>query len=156
MNLRQTIPSQVNIEEFLGRDFFSNYPNAQTVKETIDMVQLQFQISDEARDLKAAKAHGTDGTILESLVLFAMQRLVEKNCLIHVGKSTYKWKSGVRYYGRCPMKDVNYCIYRLTEMTKVHIPMERAVTVLNSICNPETVAAAVHKFQLTNPENVIA
>ena len=78
MNLRETIPSQTDIEEFLARDFFPKYPDPMPLAETVDMVQLQFEVPDDARALPCPRAHGTDGTILECLTWFAMKRLEER------------------------------------------------------------------------------
>jgi len=52
MNLRETIPSQTDIEEFLARDFFPKYPNPMPLAETVDMVQLQFEVPDDALPLE--------------------------------------------------------------------------------------------------------
>jgi hypothetical protein len=150
MNLRETIPPQSDIEEFLGRDFFPKYSKPQTVLETIDIVQLQFGIPDEARALKCPRGHGTEGSLLEALVLFAMVRLEERGFLVHVGTSTYRWKSGVRYFSKAPRKDVEHCLYRLRTMTEAHVPLEQAVSILiDAKWTVDAVLTAQSKLNLT-------
>ena len=114
MNLRETIPSQTDIEEFLARDFFPKYPDPMPLAETVDMVQLQFEVPDDARALPCPRAHGTDGTILECLTWFAMKRLEERGFLVRVSKASYRWKVGVKYYGKeVPRRDLSLCLYRI-------------------------------------------
>ena len=58
MNLRETIPTQAEIEEFLARDFFPKYPDPMPLAETVDMVQLQFEVPDDARSCLARERTG--------------------------------------------------------------------------------------------------
>ena len=151
MNLRETIPSQTDIEEFLARDFFPKYPNPMPLAETVDMVQLQFEVPDDARKLPCPRAHGTDGTILECLTWFAMKRLEERGFLVRVGTASYRWKVGVRYFGKeVSRRDLSLCLYRLGEMTKVGMSLADSMDCLrHDKWEEATVLAAGHKFNLT-------
>ena len=151
MNLRETIPSQTDIEEFLARDFFPKYPDPMPLAETIDMVQLQFEVPDEARKLPCPRAHGTDGTILECLTWFAMKRLEERGFLVQVGTASYRWKVGVKYFGKeVSRRDLNLCLYRLGEMTKVGMSLADSMDCLrHDKWEEATVLAAGHKYNLT-------
>ena len=150
MNLRETIPTQGEIEEFLARDFFPHYSSPMPLSETIDMVQIQFEVPDEARKLPCARAHGTDGTILECLTWFAMKRLEEKGFLVQVGKTIYRWKVGVKYFGKVPGKDLSLCLYRLKLMTDLGMGLADSMDCLRrDKWEENTVLAAEHKYNLT-------
>jgi len=151
MNLRETIPSQTDIEEFLARDFFPKYPDPMPLAETVDMVQLQFEVPDDARKLPCPRAHGTDGTILECLTWFAMKRLEERGFLVKVDTAKYRWKVGVRYFGKeVSRRDLNHCLYRLGEMAKIGMSLAASLDVLRRAKWEEaTVLAAGHKYNLT-------
>ena len=157
MNLRETIPSQTDIEEFLARDFFPKYPDPMPLAETVDMVQLQFEVPDDARALPCPRAHGTDGTILECLTWFAMKRLEERGFLVRVSKASYRWKVGVKYYGKeVPRRDLNHCLYRLEQMAKIGMALAESLDCLRRDKWEEaTVLAAGHKFNLTNAKAVL-
>lgn len=141
------LPKRADIVTFLGRDFFPHYSTPQTVKETIDIVQLQFNISDEARKLLSPRAHGTDGTVLEALVLFSIQDLVDLRCLEHVGVSTYQWRKGAKYLGHCCMREVNECLVSFKILKEK--PVDEICMLLKSRWNEDTVLAARAKWELT-------
>ena len=150
MNLRETIPSQTEIEEFLARDFFPKYPDPMPLAETVDMVQLQFEVPDDARKLPCPRAHGTDGTILECLTWFAMKRLEERGFLVKVSKASYRWKVGVKYFSKVPVKDLHLCLYWLKLMTDLGMALADAMDCLRrDKWEEETVLAAGHKYNLT-------
>lgn len=119
--------------------------------ETVDMVQLQFEVPDDARKLPCPRAHGTDGTILECLTWFAMKRLEERGFLVRVGTASYRWKVGVRYFGKeVSRRDLSLCLYRLGEMTKVGMSLADSMDCLrHDKWEEATVLAAGHKFNLT-------
>ena len=112
MNLRETLPTQAEIEEFLARDFFPKYPDPMPLAETVDMVQLQFEVPDDARALPCPRAHGTDGTILECLTWFAMKRLEERGFPPRWARQLPAGKSGSSIPVRSPAEDLNHCFYR--------------------------------------------
>ena len=76
MNIHDSLPKQHEIEEFLGREFFPKYPYSLPLKEAVEMVQLEYEVSDDARALTIERGHGTDGTVLECLTYFAILRLM--------------------------------------------------------------------------------
>lgn len=152
MNLRETIPTQGEIEEFLARDFFPHYSSPMSLSETVDMVQIQFEVPDEARALPCPRAHGTDGTILECLTWFAMKRLEERGFLVQVGKTIYRWKVGVKYFGKeVSRRDLDCCLYRLGKMAETGISLAESMDWLrHDKWEEATVLAAGHKYNLTN------
>ena len=126
------------------------YADSMPLAEIVDMVQMQFEVPDDARKLPCPRAHGTDGTILECLTWFAMKRLEERGFLVKVGRASYRWKVGVRYLGKVPQKDLNLCLYRIHMMTDLGMALADAMDCLRrDKWEEETVLAAGHKYNLT-------
>lgn len=106
MKAIHNLPKQTEIEEFLGREFFPKYDKPVTLAELVDLVQLEFQVTDDDRAILMPSGHGSDGTVFECLIHFAILRLQEKKCVSHVGASTFVW-SQTRYVGKCNRRDVS-------------------------------------------------
>lgn len=151
--LKDMIPLQSEIEEFLGREFFPAYSGSMTLPETVDMVQLQFDVSDDARALPVPRGHASGmngGTILECFTHFALLRLQEKGFIARTGKNTYRW-AGVKYFGKeVPARDIGLCVFRLRKMAELNMGLEESLDILRKAKWEEaTVLAAAHKFNLT-------
>jgi hypothetical protein len=130
MNIRDTLPKQAEIEDFLGRDFFPKYPLPLPLKEAVDMVQLEFEVSDEARAMPVPRGHASSfegGTVLECLTYFAILRLQERGFIVRTGKNMFLKAEGKKYFGRCPRRDVNHCLYRIQQMARVSVPLMDAI-----------------------------
>lgn len=159
MNLRETIPSQGEIEEFLGRDFFPKYANPMTVAETIDMVQLQFGVPDDARALPVPRGHASTyegGSILECLTHFALLRLQERGFVVRTDRNTYVWKSGVKWFGKVSQKNLNHLVLQLHRRTSLGASVEEVAEQFHKGGWAEDeILAAVHKFNLTKAPSVL-
>lgn len=115
MKATHNIPCQSVIEEFLGREFFAKYKAPVTLAELVDLVQLEFQISDEDRKLVCENGHGTDGTILECYVNFALLRLQEKHCVSRVSEQTFQTGTQ-RYIGKTRIREVNLAVWQMKQL----------------------------------------
>jgi len=151
--LKDMIPLQSDIEEFLGREFFPAYCGPMTLPETVDMVQLQFNVPDEARTLPVPRGHGcgvNGGTILECFTHFALLRLQERGFITRTGRNTYQWR-GAKYFGKeISASNIRHCVYRLGLMATVGLNLADSLDALRrSKWDEATVLAAAHKFNLT-------
>jgi hypothetical protein len=146
MNVRDTLPKQSEIEEFLGREFFPKYPYSLPLLEAVDMVQLEWEVTEEARQLRTPRGHGTDGTILECLTNFAILRLMEQGYVIRTGKNTFK-ASGKRYIEHVPRKDIQECLISFRILKDR--PVDQICDLLKSRWDEDTILATRAKWELT-------
>lgn len=160
MTLHDMLPKQSEIEEFLGKDFFPKYPNPQSLSETVDMVQIEFNVPDDARALPVPRGHASTyegGTILECLTHFALLRLLERGFVVRTDRNTYAWKDGVRWFGKVSQKHLNHLVLQLHRGTSLgHTVSEiRDQWEKNGSWTPDEMQAAVHKFNLTKERSVL-
>jgi len=154
MTLHDMLPKQREIEDFLGRDFFPSYSGPMTLKETVDMVQLQFCIPDEARALPVPRGHASTiegGTILECLTHFAMLRLHEKGYLLPAGlPNTFQWKGGMRYIGKVSRRQVNEVLMTFRILRTTEETLSQALTLIKGRWPEDVIQTAVREiFPLT-------
>lgn len=104
-----TLPLQSEIENFLGQEFFPYYSKPMVLPEVVDMVQLQFQVTDEDRSRPVPRGHACGiqgGSILECLTHFALLRLEERGYIRKIGRNQVQW-NGLRFAGKVSKKDVS-------------------------------------------------
>ena len=148
MNLRDTIPTQAEIEEFLGAEFFPKYPLPLPLKEAVDMAQLEFEVSDEARAMRVPNGHASaagGGTVLECLTRFAILRLQEKGYVVRVGQNKFKG-TGKRYI-KVNQQELGYCLTSFSILQ--HKPIDEVCEILKTKWDEATVLAARAKWELT-------
>lgn len=151
-----TIPSQHEVTEFLGREFFPKYPLPLTLAEAVDMVQIEFGVSDEDRKRLMPNGHGSDGTVLECFTHFAIVRLLEKGFLVRTGKETYKWKEGAKWFDKVPRKDFSHLMQRLIFATMRGETVESMIKDFRkNNWDENTIQAVVHHFNLTASKSVV-
>lgn len=149
MKATHNLPKQVEIEEFLGREFFPKYKNAVSLSELVDLVQLEFQISDEDRQVKCPTGHGSDGTILECLVRFALLRLEEMRCVVNIGQNTFR-VGGSRFVGTLiSRRDYNAACYWIKLMRDSGTDKETAMIYLAGRYSDDTIEKAAQKIYET-------
>lgn len=147
MNVHNTLPKQNEIEEFLGREFFPKYPYSLPLKEAVDMVQIEFNVSDEARALPLEKGHGSEGTVLECLTYFAIMRLKERGFVSRTGENEFK-QTGKKYFSaHVSQQDVAAALVSVKILLRDK-PFEVAFNLLGDRWPEDVLLAAQEKLTL--------
>jgi len=152
MNATKNLPKQNQIEEFLGREFFPKYQKPVSLAEMVDLIQLEFQVTDADRAIRMPNGHGcitNGGTILECLVHFAIVRLQEKHCVTHLGANTFVW-SKTRYVGKCNRRDVGEAQVSLKILKSSGLDKETAMIKLAGRWHDDVIETAAEKVYETS------
>ncbi len=156
MNIRDTLPKQAEIEDFLGREFFPKYPLPLPLKEAVDMAQLEFEVSDEARALPVPRGHASSfegGTVLECLTYFAILRLQERGFIVRTGENMFLRIRGRKYFGKVDRKMVNEALVSFNILRNQ--PVYRIMNLLRDRWPEDVISAAKEKFNLTISNSVL-
>jgi len=157
MKATNNLPKQSEIEEFLGREFFPKYDKPVSLAELVDLIQLEFQITDADRALPVPNGHGctfNGGTILECLVHFATVRLQEKKCLVRTDKNTFAW-GGHRYIGVVNSREYNMVVFNMQGLRDIcHMDKDTAMIHLAGKWDDDVIEKAAQKvYETTSHHN---
>ena len=136
--LKLEMPRQTQIEEFLATEFFPKHQGAIYITDLVDLVQLQFGVSDEARAIKMPCTErgmsGTtgEGSILECLTYFACMRLIEKYCVIRLENNTFRWKNGSSWIKEANRKEIGFAKVSLKLLKSINIEKDKAIEMLST------------------------
>ena len=144
MKATKNLPKQSEIEAFLGKEFFPKYNRAIPLSEVVDMVQLEFEVSDENRSIRCPSGHGSDGTIIECLTRFALLRLEEKQCVLNLGQNIFRW-NGRPFVGKVSRREVNEAAVSLKILMSIGKDKDTAVIELAGKWDDDVVLTAADK-----------
>jgi hypothetical protein len=158
--LRQKIPAQALIEEFLeGTHFPSNPNNAYHLSELVDATQKHFDIPEESADLKLAdygyNGHGNEGTFLETLVQWGMFEVTNRKMAKKVGPNKWAHPNCVLPAFKCQrvsQKLVGECVVVVKILKDLNFTPEKARLEIMKHWDSDVLSLAIKKVYSNRPE----